>query len=329
MILAGDIGGTNTRLALFKSEGTDGRPELVAQETFRSSAYESFSEVVERFVSSQPKVEIQRACFGVAGPVQDGRCKPTNLTWEVDAAQLKRALGIPQVAVINDLVANAHGIAWLKPDDCITINAGDEAAGNGAVISPGTGLGEAGLFWDGQRHLPFASEGGHAEFGPRNALEIELVNYLEKKLHRVSYESVLSGPGLVNIFNFLCDSGYGESPDWLIEEMRHADPAACISRAGLSSRSPVCEKTLKIFLEIYGAEAGNLALKMMATGGVWLGGGIVVKLAEKLMTTPAFLSGFTHKGKLSHLVERIPVRVILNEQTALLGAAKFASEMED
>ena len=328
MILAGDIGGTNTRLALFNPDGPDGRPELVMQETFRSSAYESFGNIVERFLSSLPKVEIQRACFGVAGPVQNGRCKPTNLNWEVDAAQLQHDLKIPLVAIINDLVANAHGIAWLKPDDCITINSGAETSGNGAVISPGTGLGEAGLFWDGRRHLPFASEGGHAEFGPRNALEIELVNYLEKKLHRVSYESVLSGPGMVNIFNFLCDCGYGDAPEWLVEEMRHADPAACISRAGLSGRSPVCEKTLKIFLEIYGAEAGNLALKMMATGGVWLGGGIVVKLAEKLMTTPAFMSGFTQKGKLSHLVERIPVRVILNEQTALLGAAKFASEMD-
>jgi glucokinase len=324
VILAGDVGGTNTRLALFDS--TNGGRKALATKTFPSSEQATFSEIVAAFLSTHPTVKLRRACFGVAGPVRNQRCKPTNLDWEVNGGQLAQDFNIPRVDVINDLVANAHGIAWLGEKDYDTINEGVVHTGNGAVISAGTGLGEAGLFWDGKQHRPFASEGGHAEFGPRNELEIELVNYLEKKLDRVSYESVLSGPGIVNIYSFLRDCHFGQPPGWLVEEMENSDQAGCIARAAIDARSPLCEKTLEMFLEIYGAEAGNLALKMMAVGGIWLGGGIVVKLVDALKSSPAFMSGFTSKGKLSHLVEGIPVRVILNDQAALLGAAKYALE---
>lgn len=196
--------------------------------------------------------------------------------------------------------------------------------GNCAVISPGTGLGEAGMFWDGLRHHPFASEGGHADFGPRSEVEFEMMQFLKRDFGRVSYERLLSGPGLFNIYRFLRETGRGTEEQWLTAELTESDPAPIISAAAVSGRSSLCEQALAIFLEILGAEAGNLALKMMATGGVWLGGGIVAKLADTLLQSDAFMSGFTSKGKLSHVVEKIPVRVILNDQAALLGSIRYA-----
>jgi glucokinase len=182
------------------------------------------------------------------------------------------------------------------------------------------------MIWTGGKHLPFASEGGHAEFGPRGPLEYELAQYLERKFGRVSYENVLSGPGLVNLYVFLRDTARGSEPDWLAEEMRFEDPAACISRAAITGKSQLCEDALRMFLDIFGQESGNLALKLMATGGVWLGGGIVPKIINWITDTPHFLEGFTHKGKLSHVVEKIPVYAITNASCALLGAARYASE---
>ena len=227
--------------------------------------------------------------------------------------------------LINDLEANARGIAWLQPEDYITIHEPTvNPVGNCAVISPGTGLGEAGMFWDGLRHHPFASEGGHADFGPRSEMEFEMMQFLKRDFGRVSYERLLSGPGLFNIYRFLRETSRGMEEEWLTEELQGQDPAPAISAAAQSGRSPLCEQALEIFLEILGAEAGNLALKMMATGGVWLGGGIVAKLAETLQESSAFMSGFTSKGKLSHVVEKIPVRVILNDQAALLGSIRYA-----
>lgn len=321
MILAGDIGGTNTRLA-FLEEG-DGRPIPVAEGTFSSREHASLEAVLGKFIAAHA-FPITAACFGVAGPVRHGRCDATNLPWIVDAGQVAQALGVKSVGLVNDLEANAWGIAALEPADFVVLNAGaPDASGNAAIVSAGTGLGEAGLYWDGTRRRPFATEGGHADFAPRNHLEMELLNYLLKQFHRVSYERVLSGPGLLNIYRFLRASGRGEEPPWLAEEMRRQDPPAVISRAALDGKSDLCVQALDLFVSLYGAEAGNLALKIMATGGVYLGGGIAPRIIRKLQD-PVFLNAFTAKGRMKPLVQAIPVRVILNDKTALLGAARLA-----
>ena len=327
MILAGDIGGTKTHLALYEERGSDSTASAV----YSSAAYGSLQEIIWTFLEEAGATPTS-ACFGIAGPVQNRRCVTTNLNWVVDANEIASMLQLApsSLEVINDLVANAWGISALKPEDYRVLHAGSSRAqGNAAVISAGTGLGEAGMFWDGKRHHPFASEGGHADLGPRNAREFELSQYLDRKFGRVSYERVLSGPGLANIYHFLRDSWPTEEDPEIAQTLqeKQTDPAACISEAAVAENSPLCRLALEMFLEIYGAEAGNLALKMMATGGVWLGGGIAAKLASTIAETPHFMNGFTSKGQLGYLVERIPVRIILNQQTALLGAAQYAFEL--
>jgi glucokinase len=322
MILAGDIGGTNTRLAFFEQDGR--RLTLVAEATFPSRAHPGLEAVLRTFVSAH-RLPIARACFGVAGPVRHGRCEATNLAWVVDARQVARELGLETVGLINDLEANAYGIAALEPTDCLTLNAGSpDAEGNQAIISAGTGLGEAGLFWDGKAHRPFATEGGHASFAPRNDLELELLRYLLAQREHVSFERVLSGPGLANIYRFLRDTGRGEEPAWLAETMRQDDPSAVIAQAALDGTSPLCAQALELFVSVYGGEAGNLALKVMARGGVFVGGGIAPKILPK-MRGSAFLEAFTAKGRMKPLLEAMPVQVILNDKTALLGAARCAA----
>lgn len=322
MILAGDIGGTHTRLAFLEERG--GRLTLVAEETFPSREYASLEAVLKKFVATHP-LPITCACFGIAGPVRHGRSDATNIPWVVDSSLVAHELGLKSVGLINDLEANAWGIAVLEAEDFVVLNQGaSDASGNAAIISAGTGLGEAGLYWDGRQHLPFATEGGHTDFAPRNRLEVELLEYLLKQFQRVSYERVVSGPGLLNIYRFLRDSVHGEEPAWLAERMRHEDPGAVISQAALSRKSELCAQALDLFVSLYGAEAGNLALKVMATGGVFLGGGIAPKIVQKLME-PVFLNAFTAKGRMKSLLQVIPVRVILNDKTALLGAARFAA----
>ncbi|MBI3014470.1 MAG: glucokinase [Candidatus Tectomicrobia bacterium] len=321
MILAGDIGGTNTRLAFVTVAGN--RLELAAEAVYPSREYANMEAVLDRFISSH-LFSVQQACFGAAGPVKHGRCEATNLPWVVDSRQLAEQLRIEKVGLINDLEANAYGIAALEERDFAVLNEGAaDAGGNQAVISAGTGLGEAGLYWDGRRHRVFASEGGHADFAPRNPLEMELLRYLLTKFKRVSCERVLSGPGLLNIYQFFRDSGGAEEPAWLSDKMRRHDPAAVITQEALEATSPLCVQALELFVSLYGAEAGNLALKVMATGGLFVGGGIGPKIIQKL-TDSTFLESFTAKGRMKPLLEAIPVRVILNDKTALLGAARCA-----
>jgi len=324
MILAGDVGGTNTRLAVF--DDTGGRLAPAAEATFPSREHGSLEAVLQKFNAAHP-LSIDRACFGVAGPVRNGRCDATNLAWVVDARLVARELRLQAVGLINDLEANAWGIGVLEPDDLALLNPGaPDAEGNQAIISAGTGLGEAGLTWDGKQHRPFATEGGHSDFAPRNHLEMELLDYLLKQFQRVSYERVVSGPGLLNIYRFLRDTGRGEETAWLAERMRDQDPGAVISQAALEGKSDLCVQALDLFVSLYGAEAGNLALKVLATGGVFLGGGIAPKIIRKLQD-PIFLTAFTAKGRMKPLLQAIPVRVILNDKTALLGAAHFAARM--
>jgi glucokinase len=249
-----------------------------------------------------------------------------NLDWVVDQRDLTKALGIARIAVINDLEASAFGIGCLSAADVHTVNPGvPDPAGHAVVVSPGTGLGEAGLYWDGQRHHPIATEGGHTDFAPRNQREWELLQYLRAKYRydHISYERVVSGPGLVDLYEFLRDSGRGADDAWTPEEQQQ-DPGAVISNRAAAGRSAVCAQALEMFFEICGAEAGNFALKMMATGGVWLGGGILVKNLSRLRSSPAFMAGFIDKGRLRPLLERMPVKLILNDRVALLGAANYA-----
>jgi glucokinase len=320
MILAGDIGGTKTNIAFFE-DGTRG--EVVAQQTFSSREHGGLEEIVRQFIGDHA-LRVQHAAFGVAGPVRNGRCEATNLPWVVDAGALATELGIRDVWVINDLEANAYGIPSLGPTDLVTINAGAaDAAGNAAIIAAGTGLGEAGLYWDGRMHHPFATEGGHANFGPGDALEADLLRWLSGQVDHVSWERIVSGPGLVNVYRFLRDSRGGDEPAGLAEEMRAGDPAAAISRAAQSGASPLCAQALDLFMGLYGSEAGNLALKIMATGGVYVGGGIAPKNLDRLKDG-TFMKRFVAKGRMQRLLESMPVKVILNDKTALLGAARCA-----
>jgi len=322
MILAGDIGGTNTRLAFFTRQGE--ALQRVVEETFPSRDHANLETLVSRFVSSH-RLRPERACFGVAGPVQDGRCEATNLPWVVDVRRLAAELHLDHVRLINDLEAAAHGLATLTPEDSVMLNEGKPAAtGNMAVIAAGTGLGEAGLYWDGRQHHPFAGEGGHATFAPNTPLQIELHGYLLHELDHVSWERVVSGPGLHNLYRFLRDTGRGEEPAWLQQELHEGDPSAAISRAALAGRSPLCMQALDLFVTLYGAEAGNLALKILATGGVFIGGGIAPKILPKL-TDGTFMAAFSAKGRLQALLQDIPVRVIMNDKIGLQGAARFAA----
>lgn len=322
MILAGDIGGTNARLALFTRQGEQLVP--VVEDTFASREYPDLGTIVTTFVSTHEK-PVDIACFGVAGPVRQGRTQATNLPWLVDAQQLAQVLRVGTVFLLNDLEACAHGIPLLTPDDCTVLNRGAaDASGNAAVIAAGTGLGQAGLYWDGQQHHPFACEGGHASFAPNDPLQIELLGYLMCEFPHVSWERVVSGPGILSIYRFLRDTGRGEEPAWLAAEMQGQDPAAVISQAALAGTNALCEQALDLFVSLYGAEAGNMALKLMATGGVYIGGGIAPKIISKL-AEPLFMQAFVDKGRLQPLVQDIPVYVIMNDKTALLGAARFAT----
>ncbi|PYV59321.1 MAG: glucokinase [Acidobacteria bacterium] len=321
MILAGDIGGTNARLALFDVQ--NGAYKLVSGSVFPSRQYRGLDEIVTKFVSDG-ELHPNLACFGVAGPVRNGKVETSNLPWVVDSKRLASELRLPSAILINDLEANAWGIAALQPDDVVVLNqVKDAPVGNKAVIAAGTGLGEAGMYWDGSKHHVFASEGGHTDFAPRNELEVDLLNYLRARFGHVSYERIVSGPGLVNVFHFLRDTGRGAEPSWLTEQMASSDPAASISMAALAGKCGLCEHAVDLFVSLYGAEAGNLALKIMATGGVYVGGGIAPKMLPKL-AGPLFMQSFTGKGRMQTLLESIPVKVIKNEKLALLGAARYA-----
>jgi len=322
VILAGDIGATNTRLALF--DGTTERSDPIAEQIYASHDYPGLEAIASEFVRAA-NASITSACFGVAGPVKDGRSSTTNLAWIVDSRDLARDLRLPFVALLNDLEASAHGLPWLRPDEIIVLQEGaPDAAGHRALIAAGTGLGEAGLYWDGRRHRPFATEGGHASFAPSDEVEIDLLRHLIRRFDQVSWERVLSGPGLVNIYSFLRDSGRGEEPSWLADEISSGEPAAVISTVALAGRSRLCSDALDLFVTLYGAEAGNLALKVMATGGVYVGGGIAPKILPRLRG-PAFVKAFVAKGRMRPLLEAMPVRVVLNDSLALLGAARYAA----
>jgi glucokinase len=321
MILAGEIGATRTRLAAFETEGN--LLKCVVEKTYPSQEHSGLAEILPQFTRAEG-IPVHSACFGVAGPVRGGRSKISNLPWTIDAKELATQLKLPTVGLLNDLEAYAYGIDALESKDFITISAGSEnAEGNRAVISAKTGLGMAGLFWDGFRHHPFACEGGHADFGPRDTIQIELLAYLQKKYGRVSCERVLSGPGIHDIYDFLRDAGKSEEPAWLQEQLSAAsDRSPLISRLALEGKSLICEQTLSIFVSVFGAEAGNCALRYMTTGGIYIGGVIASKIAQK-MQDGTFIQSFLDKGRMESILKDMPVHIIANDDAGLIGAARY------
>ena len=342
MILAGDIGGTKTNLALY--DWTAGRVEPAREQTFASADYKSLEDILEEFLNPPPEPSgrqedetqdipavqepqaLDAACFGIAGPVIENTSKTTNLPWVVDGVALSKRFNLPHVRLLNDLEATAYGIPVLRPDETEVLNAGAPPRTKGAMalIAAGTGLGEAILVWDGTSYKPMPSEGGHCSFAPTSDLEIELLRYLRTQHTHVSYERVLSGMGLHAIYEFLRDTRRNE-PTWLAEKIKVGDPAALIAEAGLKKQAEIAVQALDMFATIYGAEAGNLALKALALDAVYVGGGIAPRLLAKLKDG-MFMRAFADKGRYKKLLSAIPVRVITNPKAALLGAASVAAQ---
>jgi glucokinase len=321
MILAGDVGGTKVHLALF--DFTEGKLNHTRDKQYPAKEYSGLEEIVKEFLGTD---HVSAACFGVPGPVRDGRLRLTNLPWTLDSRELAKNLAIDHVFLINDLEANGYGVAELGQDQIYTLSEGDASQiGNRGLIAAGTGLGEGILAWNGRIHVPYPSEGGHTDFGPRNETEIELLRFLQRKYNgRISYERVVSGMGLTNIYDFLRDNQGMEEPKWLADKIAEAhDPNSVITEMALSAKSELCAKALDMMVSIYGAEAGNLALKVLSVGGLYVGGGIAPRILEKLKDG-TFIKAFQDKGRLSQLLIHMPVRVILDSRAALMGAAAYA-----
>jgi glucokinase len=320
MILAGDVGGTKVHLALY--DFINGELKHTRDQQFPSKHYAGLEEIVREFLAGE---KITAACFGVPGPVRDGRLRLTNLPWTLDRRDLKDQLKIDLVFLLNDLEANGYGIAELSADQMVVLSEGDAGQmGNRALIAAGTGLGEGYMVWDGHSHIPYPSEGGHADFAPRNEDEFDLLRFLRQKYNgRVSFERVVSGMGITNIFEFLRDVRGLEVPASLAERMLQEDPNSVITELALAAKSEICERTLDLFVSAYGAEAGNLALKVMSIGGLYVGGGIAPRIVSKLKDG-TFMKAFIDKGRLSQLLVNTPVRIIMESRTPLLGAAAYA-----
>jgi glucokinase len=324
MILAGDIGGTKTNLALFTLVGST--LEIQAQQQFASREFSSLAEVIAAFEQMNAAPKIDAACFGIAGPVIDGRCRTTNLPWDITTSDLQKQLGTGRVRLLNDLEATAYGMLYLSEDEFVDLNpTGRSVDGNRAVIAAGTGLGEAMLFWDGSHYHPVGSEGGHSDFAPATAQQDELLKWMRKRyLGHVSFERVLSGPGIYTLYEFLLESGFAAQPVSMLQIPEGEDRSAMVSECALVQHDPLCMETLRLFAEIYGAEAGNLALKTMSLGGVYIGGGIAPKILPAI--TAHFMNGFAGKGRFEEMLRGMQVKMALNAETALLGAAHFAAD---
>jgi glucokinase len=324
MLLAGDIGGTNTRLALYDDAGK----RAIREDVLRSPAQRSLEAAVETFLGKKKPPRIRAAAFGIAGPVVGGRVKTTNLPWLVDERVLSRRLRIPRVKLVNDLVSIAFGASVASGRKRVQLQGGSARSkgGNIAVLAAGTGLGEAALVWDGARFVPCGSEGGHSDFAPRTLVEWELREFLARRIGgRVSYERIVSGPGLGNVYDFFRDGkGLVENAEQAVDIERAPDRNRAIAELGLSGKSEPCRRAVDLFLGVYGAEAGNLALKFLATGGVFVAGGIAASLLPMLEKGP-FLEAFLDKGRFRPLLEQVPVSVVLDSKIGLLGAARYAA----
>ncbi len=326
MILAGDIGGTKTNLALF--EAKKGKLQVVVQKQFASQTFATFSEVIEAFKKECVLTTIDAACFGIAGPIIGGDCETTNLPWKISTLLLHDFLGIKKVRLLNDLEATAYGMLYVPQEEFVDLNPSAQTLrGNRAVIAAGTGLGEGILYDDGARYHPIGSEGGHSDFAPLTPQQDALLLWLRMRYpEHVSYERILSGPGISTLYAFLLERGFAPQPPSMLHLKEGEDRSAIISQCALNDSDPLCVETLSLFAQIYGAEAGNLALKSMSLGGVYIGGGIAPKILPMLRESH-FMDAFVSKGRFEKMLRKMPVRVCLNPQTALLGAAYFAHDM--
>ena len=321
LILAGDVGGTKTHLGLFQRGKRRPTPKVV--ETYPSSEAPDLETLIRRFLDTH-SVSVSRACFGVAGPVEMGRSLLTNLSWTISENKIKKDFKWEHVRLINDLAATVQAIPLLTNLEVATLGKGTVVKdGNIGLIAPGTGLGMALLIQTGNGYIPVPSEGGHTDFGPNNEMEVGLWQYLNQHLGHVSVERVVSGGGLFNIYSWLRDSGRFQEPAWLAKKLRETDPAKAITETATDQEDPLCMEALNQFVIIFGAVAGNLALMGSTTGGLYLGGGIPPKILPKL-EEGMFLNAFSNKGRFKEFLRRIPVRVILNDKAALMGAAHAA-----
>lgn len=322
LILSGDIGGTKTYLALFSLR--DGALDAVREGAYQNDRYSGPEEVLRDFLRVGEARAIEAASFGIACPVVGNRCVLTNLNWTVDGAAMRATFGLKKLTLINDLESIGWGVELLSAHDFFVLQHGVSRQGNAALIAAGTGLGEAILFWNGSHHVPSASEGGHTDFGPKDHQEAELLEFLMKKYGHVSYERIVSGMGIENIYEFMKAKHDGGEPEWLKERFAAEGIAPVVSEEGMKGSDKDCRDALKMFVSVYGAEAGNLALKSLAVHGVYIGGGIAPKIIDAL-SDGTFLSAFEDKGRFRDFMKTIPVRIILNDRTGLIGAANHAA----
>jgi glucokinase len=321
IILAGDVGGTKSSMVLCQI--TNGQLAVLKEGIYPTKDYKSFMALTSSFLSKKLP-QIDGVCLGVAGPVNNGKVKGTNFPWEITVDEIRKGLRVKWVSLINDMEANSYGLAALQPKDLVILKTGSEMAGNAAIISSGTGLGEAGLYWDGSRYHPFATEGGHCDFSPRNDLDIELWRFLHQKYGHVSWERVVSGPGICDIHDFLRKFRDQPAPKGFFKDNFKEDCAKAITKAALEGSDSICIETLELFIRFLAAEAAQLALKTKATGGIYIGGGIVPKILKGI-DKEVFRKNFVQSGRMNPLLEMVPVTVVLNENTALLGAAFYGA----
>src|SRR5579862_1745751 len=322
-VLAGDVGGTKTNLAIFRV--TKKSVSVLLEKKYHSSKYPSCIDIIEQFIKEENLPKPDRICLGVAGPVVQGKVEITNLNWDLDIKEVMERLGLTEVALINDLEATAYGLAALTEKDMISIHKGSEQnKGNMAIIAPGTGLGEAGLFWDGNAYHPFPTEGGHSDFCPRSESDFELHSFLQKKYGIVSWEKVVAGPGIHDIYLFLISKKKSKQPVWITNAFKKDDPSSIISHAALHNKDKACVEAMQFFVRFLARESSNLVLKMKATGGLFLGGGIPPKIVP-LLKKKSFFENYLNCDRMQNLVKAVPIKIIANDKTALLGAAYYGA----
>jgi len=323
IVLAGDAGGTKVNLAIFEAE--NGQLNLLRSESFHSQAFSSVNLILQEFLNANPDLKPEKVCLGVAGPIFEGRVEVTNLPWHLDAREIAKATGIPSVSLLNDLEATGYGLAGLEADDFHVLHAGDpHIGGNMAILAPGTGLGEAGLFWDGSCFHPFATEGGHCDFSPRNADDLLLHDYLLRKYKVVSWESIIAGPAILAIYNFLCEIKKMPSDPVLRDKFRKSDPSAMITGAALAGTDKTCVETMRVFVRHLARESANLILKIKCTGGLLFAGGIPPKILP-LLEDSWFYNNLMDCDRMQDLIGKVPVKVILNDKAPMIGAGWFGA----
>lgn len=323
IILAGDIGGTKTNLSLFKLEKGSLRPLL--EKTFFTKEFSSFGALLSAFREENTGLpEMDCICLGVAGPVMEGKVTGTNFPWEISETELRKVTGNPHIFLINDMEANAYGLGTIEKNELIEIKSGSGISGNKALISPGTGLGEAGIYWDAKLYRPFATEGGHCDFSPRNEEDIALLKYLQDLYGHVSWERIISGPGIFTLYKFLLSYKKEKEPAWLREELRQKNPAAVISDCAKNEKFPICGEAMELFFRYLAIETAQIALKFKATGGIYIGGGIIPKVLD-LLDRKKFKDEFLQVNRMNSLLEKISIYVITNENSPMNGAAYYAA----